>query len=807
MNSHALKVLEYEQIRTLLLEQISTDLGRERVAELAPLDEEEEIRRRLQETSEARRIMDVAGSLPLGGIHDVRPAVQAAARDGLIEAPALLDLADTISSGRRLRGFLLKRAEDAPRLGEMGREIGDFQRLEEEIRRCISPRGDVHDDASPTLARLRRDQKVYHGRMMERLHSFLRNAAYRDMIQDSVVTIRDDRYCIPVKSEYRSQFGGLIHDQSASGATVFMEPTAVVELGNELRQLALKERQEIERILRELAGKVGREAIPLMGTLHTQSLIDFIAAKAKLALEMEATEPTLNRDGLIELWKARHPLLQGEVVPIDVRLGGESIQLVITGPNTGGKTVTLKTVGLLALMAQSGLHVPANDGSTLPVFRGIHADIGDEQSIQQSLSTFSSHITNIARILKNVEITGRRSLVLLDEIGAGTDPTEGAALAKAILRHLWQKGVRTIGTTHYGELKEYAYSHEGIENASVEFDLETLRPTYRLLIGIPGSSNAFAIAARLGLPEAVIQAAHGMLSDEENTISNVILKLTADQKATEQDLARAAAAAREVDTLRQKYDRELRQLQADRRQTLDRAKADAFEIVRAAKRQADQLLDELKRQEKQRRQRSETFDPARARQEIQRLARQLSASLPEPETTAEEEAPEKASRSPESEAPALAEEAPEVGDTVLVAPFHQKGTLLTEPEGGKAQVQIGAMRVTVPYANLRRVAESRPVESGAGPLAQRRMQMRQTLSPEILLLGMRAEQAMEALDTYIDDACMAGISPVRVVHGKGTGALKKVVWDYLQGHSHVGSFRLGEEGEGGGGVTVVQLKE
>jgi DNA mismatch repair protein MutS2 len=580
-----------------------------------------------------------------------------------------------------------------------------------------------------------------------------------------------------------------------------------VELGNELRQLTLKERQEIERILRELAGKVGREAIPLLGTLYTLSLIDFISAKAKLAFAMEATEPKLNREGLIELWKARHPLLKGEVVPIDVRLGGEFIQLVITGPNTGGKTVTLKTVGLLALMAQSGLHVPANDGSTLPVFRGVYADIGDEQSIQQSLSTFSAHITNIARILKGVGITGRRSLVLLDEIGAGTDPTEGAALAKAILRTLWQKGARTIGTTHYGELKEYAYSHDGIENASVEFDMETLRPTYRLLIGIPGSSNAFAIAARLGLPEEVLQAAQGMLSDEENTISSVITKLTADQKATEQDLARAAAAAREVDTLRQKYDRDLRQLQADRRQTLDRAKADAFEIVRGAKRQADQLLDELRRQEKERRQRSDTFDPARARQEIQRLARQLSNSLPEPEATPDEEAPGKMSPAPEREAPAFAEGAAAVGDTVLVAPFHQKGTLLTEPDGGKVQVQIGAMRVTVPYANLRRVAETRPAESGSGPLAQRRMQMRQTLSPEVMLLGMRAEEALEALDQYMDNACMAGISPVRVVHGKGTGALKKVVWDYLQGHPHVGSFRLGEDGEGGGGVTVVQLKE
>jgi DNA mismatch repair protein MutS2 len=342
-----------------------------------------------------------------------------------------------------------------------------------------------------------------------------------------------------------------------------------------------------------------------------------------------------------------------------------------------------------------------------------------------------------------------------------------------------------------------------VENASVEFDMETLRPTYRLLIGIPGSSNAFAIAARLGLPEPVIQAAHGMLSDEENTITEVIQKLTADQKATELDLARAATAAREVDELRQKYDRELRQLQADRRQTLERARADAFEIIRGAKRQADQLLDELKRQEKERRKQSDTFDPQQARQEIQRLARKLSESLPGPEATKSDT---RESEHEQEHEPVVAEGAPRVGDPVLVAPFNQRGTLLAEPEGGKAQVQIGAMRMTVPYANLRRVVETRQ-PAMATALTQRRMQMRQTISPEVMLLGMRAEQAMEALDTYMDNACMAGISPVRVVHGKGTGALKKVVWDYLQGHPHVGSFRLGEEGEGGGGVTVVQLKE
>ncbi|HEU4754255.1 MAG TPA: endonuclease MutS2, partial [Armatimonadota bacterium] len=457
------------------------------------------------ETTQAVRLLDGAG-VPLGGIHDVRPAVRIAGVGGVLEPAVLLEVADTVGAGRKLRHFLLQRSESVPRLAGFAERVGEFSLIEQAVHEAINDHAEVRDDASPALSRLRKELRTIRSRMLERLNSILRSQAYRDMIQDPVITTRDGRYCIPVKSEYRTAFGGLVHDQSSSGATVFMEPQAVVELGNELRQVELKERQEVERILRELTALIGRHAVDLGYTLEALGELDFIFARGKLSLGMDAAEPVINGEGFIGLRRARHPLLTGPVVPIDVELGRAFRVLVITGPNTGGKTVALKTAGLLCLMAQSGLHVPADSGSTLPVFHGIYADIGDEQSIQQSLSTFSGHITNIAGILEAVEKSGTKSLVLLDEAGAGTDPAEGAALAKAILSHLLERGARTIASTHYGELKEFAYSTPGVENASVEFDVETLRPTYRLLIGIPGASNAFSIAARLGLPEEVVQA-------------------------------------------------------------------------------------------------------------------------------------------------------------------------------------------------------------------------------------------------------------------------------------------------------------
>ncbi|MBM3459383.1 MAG: endonuclease MutS2, partial [Armatimonadetes bacterium] len=631
-----------------------------------------------------------------------------AGADGTLDAPTLLAVADTVQSARKLRLHLLAHREACPLLGEKAGWIGEFRVLEEEIAAAVDERAELRDEASPLLSRLRREMRAVRSRMMERLQGFLRNSQYRDMIQDPVITTRDGRFCIPVKSEYRVQFGGLVHDQSSSGATVFMEPMVVVELGNELRQLEAKERQEVERILRELSALVGRHSEPLRLTLEILADLDFIGARGRLALELDAVEPGVEEEeGCLYLRKARHPLLTGPVVPIDLELGRDAQVLIITGPNTGGKTVALKTVGLLALMAQCGLHVPAGDGSRLPVFEGVYADIGDEQSIQQSLSTFSGHITNIARILGQVERSGPRSLVLLDEAGAGTDPTEGAALARSILERLRVLGARVIATTHYGELKEYAYGTQGVENASVEFDLETLRPTYRLLIGIPGASNAFAIAARLGLPPEVLEGARERVGSDRVELSDVIQRLTEDQRLTEQDLRRATAAAQEMEAKRRQYEQELQRVRADREDTLNRARKQAEELLRGAKKEVERVRQELRGLERDARKALEEGARPQALQQFRdRLTAITNRVEQREDRTLQPPKPRRSAAPPAASGGEEVQFDPRpagVGDLVWVAGFNQRGTLLTAPDGGRAQVQIGAMRVTVPAGDLRRI--------------------------------------------------------------------------------------------------------
>ncbi len=815
MNSHSLRVLEFEAIRQRLVGLASCSLGQERASAMEPSWREEEVLRWQRQTTEAVRLLDGPGGVPLGGIHDIRPAIRLATMSGMLEPSVLLTVADTAAGARKLKGYLLQREETVPMLAELAREIREFPRLEQVIYEAISEHAEVRDDASPTLARLRKDLRVIRGRMTERLNSILRSTAYRDMIQDPVITTREGRFCIPVKSEYRTQFGGLVHDQSSSGATLFMEPTPVVELGNELRQVELKERQEVERILHELTGHVAKVEGDLSATVELLGELDYLFARGRLSQAMDAVEPEINREGFIGLRRARHPLLEGNVVPIDVDLGREHTVLVITGPNTGGKTVGMKTVGLLALMAQCGLHIPAHEGSTLPVFRGVYADIGDEQSIQQSLSTFSGHITNIARILKGVEATGARSLVLLDEAGAGTDPAEGSALAKAILQHLLQKRARTIASTHYGELKEFAYATPGVQNASVEFDLQTLRPTYRLLIGVPGASNAFAIAARLGLPEEIVQAARGMVGTDRAVLSDVIQRLTENQRASEEDVRKAAQTARDVDLRREQLERDVRKLEADRREILARARTEAEDLLRAARREMDRVRDELRRVEKAVKRAQE--DPAdtaslqKARDRLQALAGRTEGRTAKVERKIEARAPVIEAPRPEVKVDSTP---PAVGDSVWVAGLNQRGTLLSLPAEGRAQVQIGAMRTTVPAENLQRLAApqpavvSRPVSVvSAGSAPDLRMRAHASMSPEVHLRGMRAEEALDRLDEYVDQACLAGYSPLRIVHGKGTGALKRVVWEFLQTHPSVANYHHPPEEEGGNGVTIVELKE
>jgi DNA mismatch repair protein MutS2 len=813
MNPHTLRVLEFDAIRERVVGHASCSLGQERAAGMAPSTRVEEVGRLQAETTEAVRLLDLPGNIPFGGIHDIRPAVRAAAVEGMLEPHALLAVADTAAGARKLKAYLVQRHETAPRLADYGRRIGEFPVVESSIADAIDENAEVRDDASPALARTRKEMRTVRARMTERLHSYLRNPAYRDMIQDPVVTVRDGRYCIPVKSEHRSQFGGLVHDQSSSGATVFMEPAAVVELGNELRSLEAKERHEVERVLRELTSKVGRHAEDLTWTVETLADLDYIFARGRLSYAMNASEPIIDLHGFIGLRRARHPLLTGNVVPIDVELGRKDRVLVITGPNTGGKTVTLKTTGLLALMAQCGLHVPADSGSTLPVFEGVFADIGDEQSIQQSLSTFSGHITNIARILGEVEKAGPRSLVLLDEVGAGTDPMEGAALAKSILHTLLETGARTIATTHYGELKEFAYSTEGVENASVEFDLETLRPTYRLLIGIPGSSNAFTIAARLGLPEEVVHGARGMIGTDRAVLSDVIERLTEDQRATEQGLRRAARSAKEVERKELEYERKLRQLEADRIDILNRARNEADQTLRTARKEIERLKEELKRVEKELRKRStEPGDPA-ALQKVRDRLQRASGRIEGGRTARAAEKIERLTAPPPDPEVQTDRQPPAVGDLVWVGGLNQRGTLLTPAAEGKAQVQIGAMRMTLPWESLQRIVTPRTAGVVSAPSSRKAgspdmaMLARAHISPEVNLRGMRVEEALTQLEEYVDDACLAGLSPFRIVHGKGTGALKKVVWEYLQNHPNISTYRHPAEEEGGSGVTIVELRE
>ncbi len=574
-----------------------------------------------------------------------------------------------------------------------------------------------------------------------------------------------------------------MHDSSASGATVFIEPAPVVEMGNDLKELVTKEQHEIEKILTRLSRMVEAAAPDIQVTLGALGWLDFVNAKAKLSCDMQAVEPVLNREGRLDVIRARHPLLKGEVVPIDVELGKNFTALLITGPNTGGKTVTLKTIGLLTLMAQSGLHVPADAGSEFAVFDQIFADIGDEQSIEQSLSTFSSHMTRIVNMIRRL---GKNALVLLDEIGAGTDPAEGAALAKAILDNLVQNGARAVATTHYGELKEFAFARDGVENASVEFDVETLQPTYRLMIGVPGSSNAFAIASRLGLPLQLVHSAKEMTRGGEAS-EEIIRKIERTHRAAAEKEQLAERMSRDVEILKTRYEQRLEELEAVRRDLRNQLTDEVERRVREKIEELDSVIEDLKKQQ------------APAAKKLHEGRRRFKERVEEIHQELEELAP-------------VYEEPAEsfvlrAGDTVRVTTLDVDGELLKDPSGGDALVQVGSMKLSVPLGVLRpaRRAKSRRKEpTGAEELTSSRAQ---TVSPELKLIAQRVEQALENLDKYLDDAYLAGIPSARIIHGKGTGALRKAVWEFLEGHHAVESFRLGEKEEGGAGATLVEFKK
>jgi len=789
LNSKVLTTLEYDKILLRLGRHAATSLGKELIGQLSPSCDFEEVKRRLKGTDEAVQVERLKGAPPFGGIVDIRPALQRARIGGMLQASELLDVAGTVSGGRRLKRFLLDAHDDSPiaQIAALAEQISESREVEERIRSCIDDSAEVVDSASAELSRIRHELRTGEARIRERLEQMIRTPSVQKMLQDNLITIRNNRYVVPVKQEYRSHFGGIVHDQSASGATLFIEPESIVALNNRLRELKMREEREIENILRALSAAVAEEADKLLVNVDCLAQLDFLFAKAGFARELKATLPVLNDRGFIRLRKGRHPLIAPEsVVPLDVELGNRYTAIVITGPNTGGKTVSLKTIGLLSLMAMAGLFVPAEEGSQLCVFDGIYADIGDEQSIEQNLSTFSGHMTNIVGILR--EITPK-SLVLLDELGAGTDPAEGSALAIAILEHIHRLGCRIVATTHYSELKAYAYDRKGVINASMEFDVASLRPTYRLLVGVPGRSNAFAIAERLGLNPGIIEMARGQIGEEGRRVESMIASLEENRATAEAERQIAERERREAERLRRELEAERERFARQRDKLLARAEREADEAIVKARREAEEIIAELRRLAME--------EQASIKEhKLIELKRRLEEAAPQFERTAPQ-LKNRGRAKPGRIAP---------GDEVLVASLGQKGSVV-ELSGDEAVVQLGMMKMKVALADIEPVgktpAANRPVSPVPATVKRSRDGQVRT---ELDLRGKTLEEAMLEVDRFLDESLLSNLNQVYIIHGKGTGALRNGIAQFLRGHRHVGSFRLGSYGEGGSGVTVVELK-
>ena len=790
MNRKVLQTLEYNKIIDLLTDKASSQPGKAMCQELIPMTDQEAIRLAQQQTSDALSMLFAKGSTSFGGNRDVSMAIKSLSVGSTLSSPELLHLANLLENVNRIKSYGRSAREDDKEttLTEYFEALEPLTPLSAEIRRCILSEEEIADDASPGLKHVRRSMALTADKIHSQLTSMV-NGSCRSYLQDPVITMRGDRYCIPVKAEYKSQVPGMIHDQSSTGSTFFIEPAAVVSLNNQLKELALKEKEEIEAVLASLSGQAAEHQEELARDQRIMTFLDFVFAKASLALEQNATMPLFNTERRIQIRKGRHPLLPSkQVVPIDIHLGKDFDLLVITGPNTGGKTVSLKTVGLFTLMGQAGLHIPALDRSELSIFTEVFADIGDEQSIEQSLSTFSSHMTSIVSILKQAD---ENSLCLFDELGAGTDPTEGAALAIAILDHLHTSGIRTIATTHYSELKVYALSTDFVENACCEFNVETLSPTYRLLIGIPGKSNAFAISSKLGLPDYIIQAAQGQIGSQDKSFEELLTDLEQSRVTIEKEQLEIASYKEEVKALKERLKSQNEKIDNARERILREANEKARDILQEAKDVADETIRiyqkagpgaSLKDLEKTR---------ERLRGEIGKKNDKLALKTPS--------APKKKKPSPDQI---------KLGDSVKILSIGLTGTISTLPDHkGNLFVQCGSLRS---QANIK---DLEYIEAPSAPAAPKshtgtvRISKSQQISPEINLLGKTVDEALSLLDKYLDDAYLSRLSTVRVVHGKGTGALRSAVQNHLKRIKYVKSYRLGEYGEGDAGVTIVTFKE
>ncbi|MCT2535070.1 endonuclease MutS2 [Aquibacillus koreensis] len=780
MNQRIYNVLEYNKIKSMLNEQASSSLGKEKTNALKPSTDLEEIIKWQEQTDEAADVLRLKGHVPLGGIFDIKPSIKRAMIGGILNANECLDVASTIYGGRQLKSFIEAMEEPAlPILRDLTAQIVSLNELERQIKSCIDDHGHVMDGASDKLRSIRTKIRTNESRVRDKLENFTRTKT--KMLSDAIVTIRNDRYVLPVKQEYRGAIGGIVHDQSASGATLFMEPQAVVEINNQLQAARVDEKNEVERILRQLTERIAEDQGFLYQNVEALGQIDFMFARAKLAKVMRASKPKMNDQGIIKMKQARHPLITDEeVVPNDVELGENYTSIVITGPNTGGKTVTLKMVGLCTLMAQSGLQVPALDGCEMAVFSNVFADIGDEQSIEQSLSTFSSHMTNIVKILEQVDY---QTLVLFDELGAGTDPQEGAALAMAILDEVVQRGARIIATTHYPELKAYGYNREGVTNASVEFDVETLKPTYRLLIGVPGRSNAFEISRRLGLRSSIIETAKSHIGTDSKSVENMIASLEDSRRGAERDYEEAEITLQKAEDLRNDLQRQWDQFEQKREELYKKAEEKAEKAIQKAREEAETIVAELRTMKNEASLKEHEWIEAR------KLLDEAQPSLAKKKTEKESKVNQTKQLQP--------------GDEVRLLTLDQKGTIIEKVNAKEYQVQVGIMKIKAKQKDLQFVKREEPLIEK--PMATVKGSAYH-VKTELDLRGERFEDALIQVEKYVDDALLAGYSSVSIIHGKGTGALRKGVQDFAKRHSRISDYRVGGMNEGGSGVTIFEFR-
>ena len=791
MNKKTLAKLEYNKIIEQLIEHASSFSGKELCRRLKPMTDISAIRSAQDETAAAFTRIVKKGRPSFSGCNPVNDSIRRLEIGGVLGSGELLRICKLLETAGRARAY--GRHDNADEMEDCldgyFEQLNPVTILVNEIRRCVIDEDEISDDASPGLKHVRRAMNQINDKVHATLSNMV-NGSLRTYLQDPIITMRGDRYCIPVKAEYRSQVSGMIHDQSATGSTLFIEPMAVVKLNNDLKELYGQEQEEIQKVLARLSADAAEYTTEIHTCYTILRQLDFIFAKGALALDMNASQPIFNTEGRIHIREGRHPLLDKKnVVPITLTLGDTFDLLIVTGPNTGGKTVSLKTVGLFTLMGQAGLHIPALDRSELAVFHDVYADIGDEQSIEQSLSTFSSHMTNIVSFLKQVD---EHSLVLFDELGAGTDPTEGAALATSILNHLHSRGIRTMATTHYSELKVYALSTPGVENASCEFDVETLRPTYRLLIGIPGKSNAFAIASRLGIPDYIIEDAKTHLTEQDESFEDILTNLETSRKTLDKERETIAAYKREIERLKMETSQKQEKLEAQRDRILREANEKAHAILEDAKETADETMRNFHKFGKA------NISAAEMEKERERLRKKMaktrSGMTPEPAKPKKQYKPSDF----------------KLGESVKVLSMNLTGSVVSLPDAkGNLDVQMGILRSKVNISDLE-IIDEKPnyLQKTAKRTGKGKIKMNKslTVATEINLLGKTVDEAVAELDKYLDDASLAHLSSVRIVHGKGTGTLRQGIHKYLKRQKHVKSFRLGAFGEGDAGVTIAELR-